>query len=211
MKRREGGSTRGGSHGAVPPDGMQKWYLYDIDTPGSGKHRVSFEADEFPTRESVEEYCRKAHWSCTYAGVLTEPQLGEPVLREGREFPTEAYQEMFGEISLPEGFEDGLRARDLPGQMDCYRITETAALASTAYGEVVRSEYFDSSAKLQDYPGLVNLIVKDGLLVGARIRSWPNETSPLLPYGKACTYYASDNDGSGSRDREDNAWLICVP
>lgn len=143
-------------------------------------------------------------------GILTEPQIGEPVIYDGKEYRTEAYQELFGMISFPEGFEDKLREKDPAGQMDLYRITNSAVLARTAYGEVTDSKSFEYSERLQNYRDLVSLIVKDGIIVGVRIKAWPNETAPLLPYKKICTYYASDNEGSGSNDREDYAWLICV-
>lgn len=56
------------------------------------------------------------------------------------------------------------------------------------------------------------LVVKDGLLVGVLIRSYWRFLGDCvcLPYGQVCTYYASDNEGSGTNDREDYAYLICV-
>lgn len=55
-------------------------------------------------------------------------------------------------------------------------------------------------------------MVKDGLLVGVLIRSYWRFLGDCvcLPYGQVCTYYASDNEGSGTNDREDYAYLICV-
>ena len=34
---------------------------------------------------------------------------------------------------------------------------------------------------------------------------------PANPYVTVTTYYASDDEGSGSNDREDTATLICLP
>ena len=55
--------------------------------------------------------------------------------------------------------------------------------------------------------------VEDGVLIGVRIKSAWNPYgwgAVALPYREICTYYASDNNGSGSKDREDYAHLCCV-
>lgn len=189
---------------------MKKWYCFDVSDPRCGNYRLKLYEDDFPTPEAREEYCRKECKSYTYVGYITEPQIGDPVVYDGKEYSTEAYQELFGKISFPKGFEDKLREKDLAGQMDFYRITENSVLAGTAYGEAEKSGYFEYSTRLQDYSSLLRLIVKDGMIVGVRIKAWPNEKVPLLPYGRVCTYYASDNEGSGTKDRTDYAWLICV-
>ncbi len=189
---------------------MKRWHYYNVVHPQWGRFRIELDEDEYPTPEAREEYCRREYQSYVYVGSMTEPQMGEPVVCDGEEYSTEAYQEMFGKISFPEGFEEKLRERDLAGQMDLYRITEDSTLAKTAYGEVTGSKGFEHSRRLQDYRGLVDLIIKDGIIVGVRIKVWPEGTAPLLPGKSVCTYYASDNEGSGTDEREDRAWLICV-
>ena len=96
--------------------------------------------------------------------------------------------------------------------MACYRITDSRKYERTAYGEVEKEQLFEDSWALEDYDAFRGLVVKDGLVVGVLIESWWFDHTPVpcLPYGRVCTYYASDNNGSGSNDRTDYAYLICV-
>ena len=123
-----------------------------------------------------------------------------------------AYEERFGEVRFPEGFAEKLAGKSLEEQMDCYRITKSATLARTAYGEITDERTADLGAcALDRFDRCKGLIVRDGLLVGVLIKPWwPEGPVPCLPYQRVCTYYASDNEGSGTKDREDYAYLICV-
>lgn len=124
-----------------------------------------------------------------------------------------AYEERFGEIKFPEGFAEKLAGKSLEEQMDCYRITESATLARTAYGKITDERTTELGAYALDrFDRFEGLVVKDGLLVGVLIKPWwsYDGPAPCLPYQRVCTYYASDNEGSGTNDREDYAYLICV-
>lgn len=125
---------------------------------------------------------------------------------------TVAYEEKFGEINFPAGFEEKLRGKTLEEQMECYRITNSVALSRTSYGELDDQQIRERTHSLTEDRDCTGLVVKDGLLVGVLIRScWKFLGDAVcLPYGRVCTYYASDNEGSGTNDREDYACLICV-
>ena len=116
------------------------------------------------------------------------------------------------ELTWPEGFLEYLKGKTLEEQMACYRIVETSCHSSTAYGEVTKENMHKYGYALQNYPGLCSLVVDDGVLIGVRIESAWNklEGTVAFPYQDICTYYASDNNGSGYKDREDYAHLCCV-
>ena len=96
--------------------------------------------------------------------------------------------------------------------MECYRITSSVALSRTSYGELDERQIRERTHSLAEDKDCTGLVVKDGLLVGVLIRSHWRVLGDVscLPYGRVCTYYASDNEGSGTKDREDYACLICV-
>lgn len=57
------------------------------------------------------------------------------------------------------------------------------------------------------------LIVEDGVIIGVCIDAFGCYNSlgkPAFPYHDVCTYYASDNNGSGCNEREDYAQLCLV-
>ena len=124
-----------------------------------------------------------------------------------------AYEDWMGEIAFPEGFGEKLAGKSFEEQMACYRITESRTLARSSYGELDKECVDKASFALEEYDEFRGLVVKDGIVVGVLIKAWgseKNEAVPCLPYGRVCTYYASDNDGAGYNDRTDYAYLICV-
>ncbi len=129
---------------------------------------------------------------------------------------TEKYQLKFGEINFPEGFEEKLKGKTLEEQMKFYRITASSRTADIPYGKLDAETIEESCYSLSEYKAITGLIELDGILVGVRIHSWwdrvmmHEEDTSVLPYQRVCTYYASDNDGSGYKEREDYAYLICV-
>lgn len=123
---------------------------------------------------------------------------------------TEEYQAEFGEVNLPEGFEDKLRGKSLEEQMEFYRITKSIRISSTSYGKLDEESIAERCYKLNEYEKVKGLIARDGILVGVRMEGYWASNAAVLPYKCVCTYYASDNEGSGTNDREDYAYLICV-
>ena len=122
----------------------------------------------------------------------------------------EKYQAEFGEINFPEGFEDKLKGKSLEEQMEFFRITESSCVARTSYGQIDKETMTEYCYKLNEYKKVIGLIESDGILVGVRIQGWWKSDAAVMPYHCVCTYYASDNNGSGYKEREDYAYLICV-
>lgn len=123
---------------------------------------------------------------------------------------TEQYRPEFGEVKFPEDFEEKLKGKSIEEQMDFYRITESRQLARTSYGQVDKETVTKRCYKLAEYENVKGLIVRGGILVGVRMTGWWNSEQVVLPYQGVLTYYASDNEGSGTNDREDHAYLICI-
>lgn len=116
-------------------------------------------------------------------------------------------------LTWPEGFLEKLNGKPLEEQMEYYRVVTTSCYSRTAYGEITSSNQHEFGYALKDYPGLNALIVEDGVLIGVCINAFARSKwwgAPAYPYQDICTYYASDNEGSGYKEREDYAHLCCV-
>lgn len=118
------------------------------------------------------------------------------------------YEEEFGKINFPEGFEETLKGLTIEEQMNRYRVTLTTVYANTNWKQRINSWDYIQLDKVSDVRAL---IVKNGLVVGAMILGEGNEEVPCLGEGRVCTYYASDNNGAGYKTRIDYTYLLCVP
>lgn len=118
------------------------------------------------------------------------------------------YEERFGPVSFPEGFEQTLKGLPIEAQMNRYRTTARTSYAMTGWSErTCQSGY----RKLENSPDVTALIVRDGILVGILICNQYGREMPCLPEERVCTYYADDNNGAGSKTRIDYTYLVCVP
>ena len=117
------------------------------------------------------------------------------------------------EAKLNKEFLASLKGKTLEEQMDSYRIVERTSYSKTAYGEITKSNMHDFGYALKDYKGLNALIVEDGVIIGVCIDAFACYNTlgkPAFPYQNICTYYASDNNGSGDNDRADYVHLCLV-
>jgi hypothetical protein len=127
----------------------------------------------------------------------------------GKKYPLTQYQEEFGEIKMPEGFEKLLEGKTLEEQMEHYAILERMNVAKSAYGEITSEMVTERGRKLCDCKEVEELIVKGETLVGVVFKGYWKIVY-LLPCKSVLTYYASDNDGAGYNEREDYAFLVCL-
>lgn len=117
------------------------------------------------------------------------------------------------ESSWNKDFLAALKGKSLEEQMEYYRIVEHKYYSRTAYGEITKSNMHEFGYALKDYKGLNALIVEDGVIIGVCMDAFACYDAlgrPAFPYQSICTYYASDNNGSGSKDRGDYAHLCLV-
>ncbi len=127
--------------------------------------------------------------------------------QNGRDFFCEQYMPDGEEYVVDERIVEILSGKTIEQQMEFYYVTESYRLYSTAYGEISSENLRESSVRLCEYKGVRKLLLKGDILIGAKIKAWWGD-GILLPDKCVCTYYASDNEGSGTKDREDYAYLI---
>lgn len=125
----------------------------------------------------------------------------------GKDFFCEQFNPENEEYVVSENIIKVLEGKTVQQQMEHYYVTKSARLYSTAYGDITKDELREKAVKLCDYDGVIQLLLKGEILVGAKIKGCWRE-SILLPEKRVCTYYACDNEGSGTKEREDYAYLI---
>ena len=100
-----------------------------------------------------------------------------------------------------------LSGKTVEEQLEHYYVTESHRFYSTAYGDVTKDDLRRHSISLADYCELISLLFKGDILIGAVIKADSGKGFLLREY-PVCTYYACDNEGSGTKEREDYAYLI---
>ena len=114
-------------------------------------------------------------------------------------------------IEYPADFKERLAGKTIEQQMKLFAVVENTEVSRSSYGEVDNTQVYSRAKRLTDLYEFRGLIVEDGIIEGIIVRGAWNREIPMGPYTTVCTYYASDNNGSGSKDREDTVTLICLP
>lgn len=129
--------------------------------------------------------------------------------KNGKTFFCEQYNPNNEKYVVKEEIREVLSGKTIEQQMEHFFITESRRLYSTSYGNISKDDLKENAVKLCDYTGVKNLLVKDKALIGAKIDAYWGDGVLLLDK-PVCTYYACDNEGSGTKEREDYAYLIFV-
>ena len=114
-------------------------------------------------------------------------------------------------IEYPEGFRERLLGKTIEAQMKCFAVVENTEVSRSSYGETDSSRAYRRAKRLPDLYEFRGLIVEDSIIEGIIVQGAWGRDIPMGPYDTVCTYYASDDNGSGSKDREDTVTLICLP
>lgn len=125
----------------------------------------------------------------------------------GKDFFCQQYNPQDEEYVVNEKMKEILSGKTVEEQMEHFFVTNSIRLYSTAYGEITKDNLRENAVKLCDYDRVTELLLKGKILVGAKIKSHWGEGF-LLPEKRVCTYYACDNEGSGTKECEDYAYLI---
>lgn len=125
----------------------------------------------------------------------------------GRTFFCEQYNPENKEYIVNDKVLEVLSGKTIEQQMEYFYVTESYRFFSTAYDEITKDDLRKNAVKLSDYDGVKKLLLKNKVLIGAKIEAYSGE-GILLPESPVCTYYACDNEGSGTKEREDYAYLI---
>lgn len=117
------------------------------------------------------------------------------------------YCEQIDDYNVDDAIEKNLKGKTIEKQMAHYFVTESVRLYETAYGEITKEKLKEKAVNLSEYDGVIKLLLKADILVGAIVEGYFKEGNLLLDRC-VCTYCASDNEGSGTKERGDYAYLI---
>ena len=113
-------------------------------------------------------------------------------------------------VEYPEGFRQRLEGKSIEEQMKLFALLENVSFSSSSYGSVDSERLYSRAKPVTDLHEFRGVIVNEGLMEGILIHTFGSDR-PLMLFRTATTYYASDDNGSGSKEREDTATLICLP
>lgn len=118
------------------------------------------------------------------------------------------YEEKFGEVKFPEGFEETLKGLSVEEQIARYRMTRKDDYTVTGWKErTFREGYFP----LDKTPEVRAVILREGIVVGALVLDHNDRETPCFAEEWICTYYSEDNNGAGYKTRASYLYLACVP
>lgn len=123
--------------------------------------------------------------------------------RNGRTF----YCEQIDDYTVDEKIAKVLDGKTVEAQMAYYFVTESRRLYETAFSEITKEDLSEKAVSLSDYEGVVELLLKGKILVGATIRGNAGPEK-LLPGKSVCICFAPDREDSGTKDREDDICLL---
>lgn len=119
------------------------------------------------------------------------------------------YQDSFGEIEYPEGFEVLIQGLPIEEQVQYFRLGNGLYL-SQAVLERRKSEC-NYSCRLDADEDVKSLIIKDGKIAGIMVSNVHGEIKPCLVEQGYCIRSDSELDGSGYKSFVLYQYLICVP
>lgn len=117
------------------------------------------------------------------------------------------YDEKMGEVSYPDGFFELIKDLPISEQMKFFRTTTSIRRSHENWNER-NTEYTHT---LDEDENVKAIILKDGYIAGVIIYAYfLGSEKAVMPERCVCTYYASENNGSGYKEREEYTYLICI-
>lgn len=113
-------------------------------------------------------------------------------------------------IEWPAGYPECLKGLSVAEQVEHYGVVESHSVEKSSYGDVEKTTNMrESGMPLKTYPKLSEIILKDGIVVGAVVYAVGTYKS-MFPYREITTYLSIDADGTGSSTGESTAYLYCI-
>ncbi len=117
------------------------------------------------------------------------------------------YIKEYGEYSFPDGLKELLQGKSIKEQLKYFRVSFSSNFRSTYWQDRTELSGYIEVDKASDVKGI---IVDNGLIVGAMIENEYGRSVPCFIDEGVCTWYASDNNGAGYKERIEYAYFLAV-
>ena len=117
------------------------------------------------------------------------------------------YKPRYGEVCYPEGFEETIRGLSIEEQIPRFRICNGGALLKEDWRTRARG---GESDRLDESRWVSALIVRDGLIVGVLMNTYPWGDVSCLVEKVICAYDSDDNNGAGYKSVSDYKGVACL-
>lgn len=114
-----------------------------------------------------------------------------------------SYDDKMGEIKNFEAIKSVLAGKPLEEQFGYFTTDSRYMVERSSYGEAESIAEHSKSNETFPTEEIENLIIKDGIIVGIVM-----DSTNILVGNTECTYYASEDDGAGRRERTDYGSLF---
>ena len=106
------------------------------------------------------------------------------------EYKIREYEEKMGEFTMPEG-----------------AIERLSGLPIEEQAKLFRADMGRYQLEIEKASDIEELIVKDGIIIGAMVSDWSNYPTPCFINKSVCTWDAEDNNGAGYKTRTEYLWF----
>lgn len=113
------------------------------------------------------------------------------------------YNAEMGSYNIDKESLNKLKAKSLMEQIDCYKVNATSRHTSYSYGEVDSEREVTREKTFWNTDDIKDIIVDNGVIVGVVAQKHLHGLYHLFPGETINTYSASEDDGTGSFDRDD--------
>ena len=119
------------------------------------------------------------------------------------------YQDSFGAVNYPEGFESLIEGLSVPEQLKFFRMG-CGLYVKHPLNERRKSEY-DFSCSIDESEDVKAIIVKDGKITGVMVKDVYGDIYPCMVERSYIIRDDEELDGSGYKSFTVYEYLICVP
>ncbi len=119
------------------------------------------------------------------------------------------YQDSFGAVNYPEGFESLIEGLSVPEQLKFFRMG-CGLYVKHPLNERKKNEY-DYSCTIDESEDVKSIIVKDGKIAGVMVKDVCGDIRPCMVERGYIIRDDEELDGSGYKSFTVYEYLICVP
>lgn len=125
------------------------------------------------------------------------------IIKEEKQIDVFKHEEKYGESNFSVQLLNELKGKPLEEQIERFFFNQYTEITYYSYGEEDGGKSYDCIFPVWKHEDFLGVLEKDGVIVGVLVEGVFGKKQPLYLHEKICVYSVSDDDGTGSTDRED--------